>query len=83
MIGLVMVKRLVDKVVVITGATSGIGLEIAKYSISQGAEVVISGRREDEGKKIVMELGDRCRFIKCDVLYEDQICALIEEVFSH
>ena len=78
-----MVKRLLDKVVVITGATSGIGLEIAKYSISQGAEVVISGRREDEGKKIVMELGERCRFIKCDVLYEDQICALVEEVFSH
>ena len=51
MIGLIMVKRLLDKVVVITGATSGIGLEIAKYSISQGAEVVISGRREDEGKK--------------------------------
>ena len=39
-----MVKRLLDKVVVITGATSGIGLEIAKFSISQGAEVVISGR---------------------------------------
>ena len=51
MIGLVMVKRLLDKVVVITGATSGIGLEIAKHSISQGAEVVISGRRENEGKK--------------------------------
>ena len=83
MIGLVMVKRLLDKVVVITGATSGIGLEIAKYSISQGAEVVISGRREDEGKKIVKELGEKCRFIKCDVLYEDQICALVEEVFSH
>ena len=77
-----MVKRLLDKVVVITGATSGIGLEIAKYSISQGAEVVISGRRENEGKKIAMELGERCRFIKCDVLYEDQICALVEEVFS-
>ena len=83
MIGLVMVKRLLDKVVVITGATSGIGLEIAKYSISQGAEVVISGRREDEGKKIVTELGKRCRFIKCDVLYEDQICTLVEEVSSH
>ena len=52
-----MVKRLLDKVVVITGATSGIGLEIAKYSISQGAEVVISGRREDEGKKIKLTDG--------------------------
>ena len=40
-----MVKRLLDKVVVITGATSGIELEIARLSVSQGAYVVISGRR--------------------------------------
>ena len=45
-----MVKRLLDKVVVITGATSGIGLEIARLSISQGANVIISGRREKEGE---------------------------------
>ncbi len=77
-----MLKRLLDKVVIITGATSGIGLEIAKFSISQGANVVISGRRENQGKKIANQLGERCRFIKCDVLYEDQICALIEETFS-
>ena len=68
--------------VIITGATSGIGLEIARFSISQGANVVISGRRENQGKKIANQLGERCRFIKCDVLYEDQICALIEETFS-
>jgi len=77
-----MLKRLLDKVVIITGATSGIGLEIARFSISQGANVVISGRRENQGKKIANQLGERCRFIKCDVLYEDQICALIEETFS-
>ena len=45
--------------------------------------MVISGRRENEGKKIAMELGEWCRFIKCDVLYEDQICKLVEEVSSH
>jgi NAD(P)-dependent dehydrogenase (short-subunit alcohol dehydrogenase family) len=77
-----MLKRLLDKVVIITGATSGIGLEIARFSISQGANVVISGRRENQGEKIANQLGERCRFIKCDVLYEDQICALIEETFS-
>ena len=77
-----MVKRLLDKVIVITGGTSGIGLEIAKHSISQGAYVVISGRRENEGKRIVTELGEKCHFMECDVLYEDQIRKLVEETFS-
>ena len=77
-----MIKRLLDKVVVITGATSGIGLEIARRSISEGADVVISGRRENEGERIVNQLGKKCRFIKCDVLHEDQVCTLVEETFS-
>ena len=78
-----MVERLQNKVVVITGATSGIGLEIARRSVSEGASVVISGRRENEGKKIASQLGKKCRFIKCDVLYEDQICNLVEETFGY
>ena len=78
-----MIKRLQNKVVVITGATSGIGLEIARRSVSEGASVVISGRRENEGKKIESQLGERCRFIKCDVLHEDQICNLVEETFGY
>ncbi len=78
-----MVKRLLDKVVVITGATSGIGLEIARHSITQGAHVIISGRRENEAAKIVNQLGEKCRFIKCDVLKEDQICSLVEKTFDY
>ena len=77
-----MVKRLLDKVIVITGGTSGIGLEIARHSISQGAYVVISGRRENEGKRIVTQLGEKCQFMECDVLYEDQICKLVKQTFS-
>ena len=76
-----MEKRLLDKVIIITGGTSGIGLEIARSSISLGAEVVISGRRENEGKKIVNSLGKKCRFIKCDVLHEDQIRMLVDKTF--
>ena len=76
-------NRLLDKVVLITGGTSGIGLEIAKHSISQGAKVVISGRRVNEGKKIINDLGEKCLFIKCDVLYEDHICALVKETVAH
>ena len=78
-----MVNRLQDKVVVITGATSGIGLEIARLSVSEGANVVISGRRENEGKKIASQLGEKCRFITCDVLHEDQLCTLVEDTFGY
>ena len=52
-----MLKRLLDKVVIITGATSGIGLEIARFSISQGANVLFL-EEEKIRKKIANQLGE-------------------------
>ncbi len=72
-------KRLEDKIAVITGSTSGIGLETAKLFLNQGARVVISGRREEIGKKLEKSLGSNCKFIKCDVLIEEEICHIINE----
>ena len=46
-----------DKVVVITGSTSGIGFEIAKHFAKLGTKLVINGfAKDDEVKKISMEL---------------------------
>lgn len=46
-----------DKVVIITGASSGIGEATAKLLASKGAKVVLGARREDKLKQIVDEIG--------------------------
>ena len=74
-----MSKRLENKIAIVTGSTSGIGLETAKLFLNEGARVVISGRREEIGKSLEKLLGPNCKFIRCDVLVEEEISYLINE----
>lgn len=51
-------ERLKDKVVLITGSTTGIGKAIAKRCVEEGARVVLHGLEEDWGKEVLEELGN-------------------------
>jgi len=69
-----------DKVVLITGATSGIGKVSALAFADSGAKVVVSGRRESEGKAVVDEIkaaGGEATFIRADVAKESDVEALV------
>ena len=60
-----------DNVTVITGGTGVLGRTIARYLASEGAKVIILGRKVDEGKRIADEIcseGGSCVFMKTDVM---------------
>ncbi len=68
------------KTALVTGATGGIGYEIAKKFIAQGANVVISGTRQNRLEEIQKELGeDRCKFVKCNLSNEEEVEALLDQ----
>ncbi len=62
-------ELLLGKVALITGGSSGIGLEIAKKFLSCGCKVVISGTNEEKMKKICNELNNKnLKYIVLNVL---------------
>jgi NAD(P)-dependent dehydrogenase (short-subunit alcohol dehydrogenase family) len=66
-----------DKVVLITGASGGIGRATALEFVRRGARVVLGGRNDEAGHKLVAELGDRSLFRKVDVTIEADSRALV------
>jgi NAD(P)-dependent dehydrogenase (short-subunit alcohol dehydrogenase family) len=72
------VERLQDRVAVITGAGSGIGLATARRFAAEGARVVAVDISDEAGQKIAGEVGGE--FVACDVADEEQVKALFDGV---
>ncbi|WP_305782827.1 3-oxoacyl-ACP reductase [Symbioplanes lichenis] len=71
-------ERLQDRVAVITGAGSGIGLATARRFAAEGAKVVAVDISADAGKAAADEVGGE--FVACDVSDEEQVRALFDGV---
>ena len=74
------------KKALITGASGGIGKEIAKILIKHNAQVCISGRNLDELNALKELLGEKCHVVTCDLSKKDEIIELIkktDEVLGH
>ena len=86
-------RQVQDKVVVVTGGTSGIGLATAKRFAAEGASVFITGRRQDAldaavkriGGRVTGVRGDMAKLADIDRLYDavQQKHAQIDVVFAN
>jgi len=72
-------------VVLITGALTGIGRATAIAFANEGARLVVSGRHNDEGQRLVAELrklGTEAEFLRSDVRHEDDIRSLVDQTVA-
>ena len=67
------------KVVLITGATGGIGKSIARKMREKGAKLILSGTRQDVLNNIVSEFGNQAKGIVTDLNDKDDIISLADE----
>jgi NADP-dependent 3-hydroxy acid dehydrogenase YdfG len=65
-----------DRVIVVTGASSGIGAEVAKLAGSQGARVVVAARRKEELEKVASASGPSALAVVTDVTVRAEVDAL-------
>ena len=78
-------KRLENKVVIVTGSTSGIGVGIARLCALEGAKVVVCGRREEKGNAVVETIkneGGEAWFHQFDITKLETIDSLLKDTFD-
>src|ERR1700750_1376901 len=74
-----------NRVVLITGALTGIGRSTALAFAREGARIVISGRHEEEGEELVgvlRKLGAEAEFVRSDVRHEEDVRSLVDKTVA-
>jgi NAD(P)-dependent dehydrogenase (short-subunit alcohol dehydrogenase family) len=74
--------RLKDKVAVITGGASGIGLGTVELFIDEGAFVVVGDLNDDRGLELEEKYKDSISYIHTDVTKEDQVKAMVDRAIE-
>ena len=79
-------ENISGKVIVITGASSGLGETTARHLASKGANVVLGARREELLKKITEEINAKGKgkavYAKTDVIKKEEVKTLVDKAVS-
>ncbi len=75
--------KLAGKRALITGGTTGLGLAIAERFLTEGAQVVITGRDSDLGARAEQALGSDARFIAADAADPDAVALSVNTAAAH
>jgi A-factor type gamma-butyrolactone 1'-reductase (1S-forming) len=73
-------KRMHNKVIIVTGASSGLGAATAKQLAAEGAKVVLAARRRDKGEAVLREIeiaGGEGLFVQTDVNVTEDVQNLV------
>lgn len=79
-------KPLRNQVIVITGASSGIGLVTARMAAKQGAKLVLAARNEDALRQLVDEIrnkGGEAIYVVADVGKEEDVNHIAQAAIAH
>lgn len=71
-------EPLAGKIAIVTGATQGLGADIAKVLADDGAHVVLVGRGAEAGCAVAQRLGSRAVFFEADVTSDEAIDRCID-----
>lgn len=72
--------RLSGKIALITGGGTGIGLDIAKKYVEEGAYVYITGRRENKLQEAVSTIGKNIDYVVADVTKKEDMEKVAEKI---
>jgi len=78
-------RRYENKVVIVTGGTSGIGRAAALMFAAEGGKVAFCGRNIERGKQVqdqIRESGGEATFIRADVRNEDEVKAFVDRTIE-
>ncbi|MDE1831880.1 MAG: SDR family oxidoreductase [Thaumarchaeota archaeon] len=78
--------RLKDKIAIVTGSSSDIGLEISKKFVDEGANVVMLGRdmaKLEKARKSIKDYPLRTVAIPCDITKESQVIQTVNQITDH
>jgi NAD(P)-dependent dehydrogenase (short-subunit alcohol dehydrogenase family) len=76
-------ERLKDKVAVVTGAASGIGLGTVELFVAEGAKVIAADVQDDKGVALERRFNGQVKYVHCDVTREEDIAATMAAAKAH